>query len=334
MFKFYKLLFFNSMMLGTMIAVSSYSWMSMWIGLEINLLSIIPLMNNNNSISSESSIKYFLSQTMASMVLLFSIICILFTNEIINNTLSSNLFMMMNASFYMKMGAAPLHFWFPEIMEGLSWMNNLLLMTWQKIAPMVLVFYNMKINFMLIIIVMSTIIGSIMGLNQVSLRKIMAYSSINHISWMLASMFNSLYIWLNYFLIYSIISINLIMIFNKFNIFVLKQLINSLNNKNLVKFFFIFNFLSLGGIPPLLGFYPKWITINNLINNNYYTITFLMIIFTLITLFFYLRVTFSVILFNNNEIKWISPNSSIWMISSTNFFSLILMAGLILNFMY
>nr|AXS65511.1 NADH dehydrogenase subunit 2 [Cucujoidea sp. 44 KM-2017] len=333
MFKFYKLLFFTTMIMGTTLAVSSYSWMSMWIGLEINLLSIIPLMNNNNSMSSESSIKYFLSQAMASMILLFSLILIMNINEIMNNFMLSNMFMMMNASFFMKMGAAPLHFWFPEIMEGLSWMNNLILMTWQKIAPMILVYYNMKINFMIMIIIFSTIVGSIMGLNQISMRKIMAYSSINHISWMLASLLNSLHIWTHYFLIYSIITVNLIMIFNKFNIFMLKQLLSSLNSKNLVKLFFIMNFMSLGGLPPFLGFYPKWITINNLLNNNFYLITMLMILFTLITLYFYLRVTFSVILFNNSENLNLFHSSS-WAIILLNFMALILMMGYILNFMY
>nr|YP_009441643.1 NADH dehydrogenase subunit 2 [Monotoma quadricollis]AOY39162.1 NADH dehydrogenase subunit 2 [Monotoma quadricollis] len=335
MFKFYKLLFFNSMILGTLISISSYSWFSMWMGLEINLLSIIPIFNNKNSFSSESSIKYFITQAMASMTLLLSIIMLMNLNKFFPSNLFNTFIILMNSAFFLKMGAAPFHFWFPEIMDGLNWMNNLILMTWQKIAPMILLFYNFNMNFLIFIILMSTIIGSIIGLNQTSIRKIMAYSSINHISWLLSSMFFSMEIWLMYFLIYCFITMNLVILFNKFNIFFIKQIISNLNSNKTLKMFFLLNFLSLGGLPPFLGFYPKWLVINNFINKNTFIIPIILIIFTLVTLYFYIRIIFSSLLFNSSEfLKFNFTSKNNFFFSLMNFISIFALMIMILSMSY
>nr|YP_002265562.1 NADH dehydrogenase subunit 2 [Priasilpha obscura]ACF35108.1 NADH dehydrogenase subunit 2 [Priasilpha obscura] len=336
MLNFYKILFINSMILGTMMTISSYSWLSMWMGLEINLLSLIPLMSNPKSIyPSESALKYFITQTMASTILLFSIILLMNKTEFIPMNSNNSLLMIMNSAILTKMGAAPFHFWFPEVMEGLNWMNCLIILTWQKIAPMIIFMYNIKMTiFLSSIIIISSIISGIMGINQISLRKILTYSSINHIGWMLASMMMFQSIWIIYFLIYSFISMNIIFIFNKLKIFYLNQLFNKMNNKKLIKFFFMMNFLSLGGLPPFLGFLPKWLTINNLVINNFYMISLVLIILTLMTLFFYLRITFSTMILysSENTLNQIKINKfMIYFFNSINLFGL-LTCTLMFNF--
>nr|QNG56314.1 NADH dehydrogenase subunit 2 [Palaestes scutellaris] len=325
MIKFYKIIFFNGIMIGTLISISSYSWFSMWMGLEINLLSLIPLLNNKKSIfPSEAAMKYFITQALASVILLFSIILIM--NKLENYFNMNFLFMMLNSSLLTKMGAAPFHFWFPEVMEGISWMNCLIILTWQKIAPMIILMYNINlIKFFSSIILISAIIGSIMGLNQISLRKIFAFSSISHIGWMIASMMYNQSIWFIYFISYSFINLNLIVIFMMINIFYLKQLFNSLNKNKLIKFFFMLNFFSIMGMPPFLGFLPKWLTINNLIYNNLIFLSLFLILFTLISLYFYLRITFSTLILNNSEnLNKLSKNSFIiYFINSINLLSLV-----------
>nr|YP_010166764.1 NADH dehydrogenase subunit 2 [Scarodytes malickyi]QRV62868.1 NADH dehydrogenase subunit 2 [Scarodytes malickyi] len=307
MFFIYKLVFVTTLFMGTLITISSYSWLGAWMGLEINLLSFIPLISmKNNSFSSEASIKYFLIQALASSIFLFSVIMLISKSKMINELFIVNkiLFMIMNSTILLKLGAAPFHFWFPEIIEGMNWLNSLILMTWQKIAPMVILSYTIKNSmFILMIIVMSTFIGSIGGLNQTSLRKILAYSSINHMGWMLSSFLMNEIMWIMYFTIYSFMSISIVLIFNSFNIFLLKQLFMMINKNYLIKFFIILNLLSLGGLPPFLGFFPKWIIIQNLSMNNFFIIMF-MIMMTLITLFFYLRICYSSILITNNEINY------------------------------
>nr|YP_010166673.1 NADH dehydrogenase subunit 2 [Mystonectes coelamboides]QRV62764.1 NADH dehydrogenase subunit 2 [Mystonectes coelamboides] len=321
MFLIYKLIFISTLFMGTMITISSYSWLGAWMGLEINLLSFIPLMKSkNNSYSSETSMKYFLVQALASSIFLFSMILIISKSKMINELylFNNSMFMILNSAILLKLGAAPFHFWFPEIMEGMNWTNSLILMTWQKIAPMILLSYTIKSNeFISIIIIISTLIGSIGGLNQISLRKLMAYSSINHIGWMLSTFLINDMLWIIYFSIYSFMSLSIIQIFNKFNLFMLKQVFNMMNSKYLIKFFLITNLLSLGGLPPFLGFFPKWIIIQNLSLNNFLMITF-MIMMTLITLFFYLRIAYSSIMISNNE------NNFLFMMNKTNFSNMLI----------
>nr|YP_009701194.1 NADH dehydrogenase subunit 2 [Idgia oculata]QEQ14400.1 NADH dehydrogenase subunit 2 [Idgia oculata] len=301
--KFYKLVFFNTLIMGTLISISSSSWLGMWMGLEINLISMIPLLTNKNSYSSEAAIKYFITQALASMIILMIIIMVSLYFSL-NILYIKSYLMILNSALLTKMGAAPFHFWFPEVMEGLNWMSSLLMLTWQKIAPMILLMYNSQINnYFMIIIILSMLISGILGFNQISLRKILAYSSINHIGWMLPAILLSWSIWLIYFSIYFLITLNILIFFNYFNIFYIKQLIPIINFNFTLKIFFLSNFLSLGGLPPFLGFLPKWFLINELVKNNFYFLSMLMILLTLLTLFYYIRITLSALMLNfNNKI--------------------------------
>nr|QXG82659.1 NADH dehydrogenase subunit 2 [Curculionidae sp. BMNH 1042554] len=295
MMKLFKILFINTMIIGTLISISSYSWLSTWIGLEINLLSFIPLFKNNkNKFSTEAAIKYFIAQTMGSSMLLFSISNMLLMKNI--TTYEYSLFnLMISSTLLLKTGAAPFHFWFPEVSSGLNWNNFFMLLTWQKIGPMILLMYQIKTIelFFTMIIILSSMISGLQGLNQTCMRKILTYSSINHISWMISSMLMSLNIFYYYFLMYTLINMSIIMILKKFNILFLNQLNQIFSYNKKIKFLFMMNFLSLGGLPPFLGFLPKWLTINCMIENYQFTVATIMIIFSLITLYFYLRITFS-----------------------------------------
>nr|AXS66561.1 NADH dehydrogenase subunit 2 [Tenebrionoidea sp. 9 KM-2017] len=335
MSKLYKIIFFSTMLMGTIVSISSYSWMSMWMGLEINLLSIIPLFSSSKNIySSESSLKYFITQAMASLVLLFSIIMMLSSTEFITEKLNLTFSMMMNSALLTKIGAAPFHFWFPEVIEGLNWINSMILLTWQKIAPMVLMMNNLPSeDFLFCIIIMSLMISTMMGINQVSLRKILAFSSINHIAWMIAAMMISCSNWLVYFIIYSIININIIMIFMMTNSYFIKQIMMSLNLNKPLKLILMLNFFSLGGLPPFIGFLPKWLTINWLITNNFFMITFLLIVFTLIMLYIYTRLMFSILVFSFSESMVYSNQikNKTFLIMSAFFLSSLILCTLMFN---
>nr|AEZ35037.1 NADH dehydrogenase subunit 2 [Amiota subsinuata] len=301
-----KILFFMVLMTGTMITVSSNSWLGAWMGLEINLLSFIPLMSDNsNLMSTESSLKYFLTQALASTVLLFSIILLMLKNNMFIEYNFIYIQMIMLSSLLMKSGAAPFHFWFPNLMEGLTWMNALILMTWQKIAPLMLIsYFNIK-ELMMISIIMSVIIGALGGLNQTSLRKLMAFSSINHLGWMLSALNISELVWLLYFSFYAFLSMILSFMFNIFKSYHLNQLFSLYFNSKTLKFTLFMNFLSLGGLPPFLGFLPKWIVIQQLSFNNQMMLLVILMISTLITLFFYLRICYSAFMLNYYENNWL-----------------------------
>nr|YP_010026145.1 NADH dehydrogenase subunit 2 [Ctenoplusia albostriata]QOQ36993.1 NADH dehydrogenase subunit 2 [Ctenoplusia albostriata] len=324
-----KMFFLFVLFFSTLISISSNSWFGCWIGLEINLLSFIPLISNSsNLLSTEASLKYFLVQSIASINFLFTILIklILMKNFEMNYFIS----MMMNSSMMMKMGAAPFHFWFPNIVEGLSWFNNFILMTWQKITPMILLSYYFNKNFIIIIIILNIIIGAIGGLNQTSLRKIMAFSSINNLGWMLTSIMISENLWMFYLMLYSFLISIMCFLFNILNMFFINQLF--INNMNFfIKINLLINFLSLGGLPPFIGFFPKWIIINFLINNNMYLLTFIFILMSLIMLFFYIRIIYSSFMFNYLKMKWFKIFIKNSYFSMINFFSFISLSGMIFS---
>nr|AOY36190.1 NADH dehydrogenase subunit 2 [Conogethes punctiferalis] len=324
-----KMFFLFILFFSTLISISSNSWFGCWIGLEINLLSFIPLINNsNNLLSSEASLKYFLVQSIASINLLFCIILklIFMKNFEMNNFLS----IMINSSLLMKMGSAPFHFWFPNIVEGLSWFNNLILMTWQKISPIILLSYFMNKNFLIIIVILNSIIGAVGGFNQISLRKLMAFSSINNLGWMISSMMISENLWMFYFFLYSFLISIMCLLFYYLNMFFINQLFFC-NINFMIKLFLLINFLSIGGLPPFIGFFPKWIIINFLLQNNFYFLTFILIMMSLILLFFYIRILYSSFMFNYLKLKWMKILFKNKMMYFINFFSFISISGMILS---
>nr|QBF01257.1 NADH dehydrogenase subunit 2 [Parastegana sp. 1905 JL-2019] len=331
-----KILFVMIMILGTMITVTSNSWLGTWMGLEINLLSFIPLMSdNNNLMSTESALKYFLTQALASTVLLFSIILLMLKNNINIEINTYYISMILMSSLLLKSGAAPFHFWFPNMIEGLTWMNSLLLMTWQKIAPLMLISYlNIK-TLLMMSIIFSVIIGALGGMNQTSLRKLMAFSSINHLGWMLATLNISESIWMIYFFFYSFLSFTLILMFNIFKIFHINQIFSIFFGSKILKFILLMNFMSLGGLPPFLGFLPKWLVIQQLSFNSQFLMVVILTISTLITLFFYLRICYSAFMLNYYENNWVLNtqinNSKMYIYLLLSFFSImgLLMISLI-----
>lgn len=301
-----KLIFLSSIILGTLISISSNSWLGVWIGLEINLLSFIPLMiNTNNLISTEASLKYFLTQAFASSILLFSIILFI---TLYNFNFQINQFNFYNLIIFIplliKRGVAPFHFWFPNVIEGINWISALILITWQKIAPLLIISYLTIFNYFYLFIILSAIIGALGGLNQTSIRKIIAFSSINHLGWILTAIIFNENLWIIYFFIYSFISLSLTLIFNHFKLFFINQIFNIFYNSIILKFFILTSFLSLAGLPPFLGFLPKWLVIQSLITINQYFLTILLIFSSLITIYFYLRICYSAFILNYTESSW------------------------------
>nr|YP_010254863.1 NADH dehydrogenase subunit 2 [Amphinemura claviloba]QUA05802.1 NADH dehydrogenase subunit 2 [Amphinemura claviloba] len=323
-----KFLFLLTLMGGTLISTSANSWFGAWMGLEINLLSFIPLMTNSkNLFSTEASLKYFLVQALASASLLLTVILgsLIFNPEIPNSSTLTIMNTLISGALLLKMGAAPFHFWFPGVMEGLNWTNGLMLLTWQKIAPLMLISYSFKMDaFFSFIIVLSVLIGSLGGFNQTSIRKILAYSSINHLGWLLAAMATGESIWTMYFLTYTFLSFAIIFMLQTFKLSHINQIYSLSTINPINKFAFFVTLLSLGGLPPFLGFMPKWVVIQNMVTlGNTFIIT-LMVVTTLITLFYYLRTTFGAFMLTYSETLWNTPATLSGGLYSTSLFLAIL----------
>uniref|UniRef100_UPI00315CFCE9 NADH dehydrogenase subunit 2 n=1 Tax=Vanessula milca TaxID=311138 RepID=UPI00315CFCE9 len=324
-----KMFFLFIVFFSTLISISSNSWLGCWIGLEINLLSFIPLMSNpNNMMNSEASLKYFLTQSIASINFLFFILLnlIMMKNFMLNNILS----ILINSSLLMKMGSAPFHFWFPNIMEGLSWLNCFILMTWQKISPMILLSYYLNLKFLFLMMIFNVMISTISSFNSLSLRKLMAFSSINNLSWLLMALMISENLWMIYFMMYSLFISIMCFLFYITNIFYINQMFN-LNMNFMIKLSILINFMSLGGLPPFLGFFPKWLIINYLLSNNLFIICFIFMITSLIMLFIYIRIIYSSFMFFCLKLKWSKTFMKNNFMILINIFSTISLLGMIIS---
>lgn len=290
---------------GTIITISSSSLFGIWIGLEINLISFIPIIINleNNKKRSESAIKYFLIQAIASAIIIFrSLYFYFFNGYIFSNTPN----VIITLALCIKLGIAPFHFWFPEVLEGLNWINSLLILTWQKISPLVILSLFFYSNVLIILSLISAIVGAISGINQTSIRKILAFSSISHLGWISRIIYFNSSLWLDYFIIYRFTSLILCLSFWIYNLNYFSQL-TLMQNLN-EKFIIFINLLSLGGLPPLLGFLPKWIAI--IIIRSNFPILIVLIFSRLITLYFYTRLCFRTFTLYLQSIIWFKKRKS------------------------
>lgn len=284
----------------SIVSISSSNWLGAWIGLEVNILSFIPLITNNkNILSNESALKYFLIQAIASCSFLTFSILNTFYTSIFSNILIPNLVnILLTIALSLKLGAAPFQSWFVIVIEGLTWLKCLILMTWQKLAPIFIIFYITNYKILMPFCVFSLLIGSLGGLNQTSLKKIMAYSSVNHLGWILRSMILNKFLLLFYFSIYFLLNLFTLENFIKINF----TSFNQVFSKNSIHF--PVRLLSLRGLPPFLGFLPKWLIINNLIIININILCFIIIITALITTFFYIRLIYNSIIISNTTEKF------------------------------
>nr|WNL54342.1 NADH dehydrogenase subunit 2 [Amitermes messinae] len=301
-----KVLLLITLVSGMLVSVSSNSWLGAWMGLEINLMSFIPLMSNvKNMYNTEASLKYFIVQVLASATLLFMVVMKTLTEGLFTFEESMYTPMIICTPLLLKSGAAPFHWWFPGVMEGLSWENCALLMTVQKAAPLMLLSYLIDINaFTLSIIMTSTIVGAIGGLNQTSMRKILTYSSINHTGWMLIALTTSENLWMVYFMIYSTLTLTVVSAIKLSGMSFINQTMMTNQETKLMKFMMFTSLLSLGGLPPFLGFLPKWIIIQAMIANNMAPLATIVVVTSLITLYYYLKISYSSFMILSTETKW------------------------------
>jgi len=301
-----KVLLLITLVGGILVSVSSNSWLGAWIGLEINLISFIPLMSNvKNMYNTEASLRYFIVQVLASATLLFIVVIKTLTEDLFSFDRNPYAPVVISTPLLLKSGAAPFHWWFPGVIEGLRWENCALLITVQKAAPLILISYLIEINaFTLTIILISTIVGSIGGLNQTSIRKILTYSSINHTGWILIALTTSENMWIIYFIIYSILALTVVSAIKLSGVSFINQTIITNRDTTTIKFIIYTSLLSLGGLPPFLGFLPKWIVIQAIITNNLAPLATIVVVTSLITLYYYLKISYSRFIILSAEPKW------------------------------
>nr|ABW04415.1 NADH dehydrogenase subunit 2 [Crotaphytus collaris] len=289
----------SSLATGTIITLSSYHWLLAWIGLEINTLAIIPIISKqHHPRSTEAATKYFLTQAAASALILFSSTINAWemgTWNILSMT-NSQANILLTMALAMKLGLAPAHFWLPEVLQGSTMKTALIISTWQKLAPTALMFLtinNLSPKILLTMGLLSTTIGGWGGLNQTQLRKIMAYSSIAHLGWIvtIAPMMTNIMI-LN-LMIYITMTTSMFLALITTQSKTIQDTTTSWTSSPTITITTMLTLLSLGGLPPLSGFLPKWLILEELTTQNLTPMATLLAMTSLLSLFFYLRLTYT-----------------------------------------
>nr|UNY85915.1 NADH dehydrogenase subunit 2 [Emoia atrocostata] len=327
-------LMLTSLATGTVITMTSTHWLMAWIGLELNTLSIIPIITkHHHPRSTEATTKYFLTQAAASAMLLFSST----TNAWYTGTWDLSQFtsqpacIMLTMALSMKLGLAPLHFWLPEVLQGTSLSTALIITTWQKLAPLTLMFLthsSLNPSILIFMGLLSTMVGGWGGLNQTQMRKIMAFSSVAHLGWMTAAMALNPNLALLNLLLYLLMTTTTFMMLMQTSSKTIKDLTtaSALSPPTLALMMILM--MSLGGLPPLTGFMPKWLILQELTHFNFPTTALVLAMSALLSLFFYLRLSYVSILTafpptTTSSHKWrlqpklLTPPMSLMLLTST-----------------
>nr|AIM45295.1 NADH dehydrogenase subunit 2 [Hylophilus decurtatus] len=293
-----KLIFVFSLLLGTTLTISSNHWIMAWAGLEINTLSILPLISKSHHPRAiEAATKYFLVQAAASTLVLFSGM----TNawhtgqwDITQLTHPMSC-MILTAALSMKLGLVPFHFWFPEVLQGSPLTTGLILSTVMKLPPIALLFmtsHSLNPTLLTTMAIMSVALGGWMGLNQTQIRKIMAFSSISHLGWMsIIIIYNPKLTLLNFYL-YALMTTTVFLTFNSIKTLKLSTLMTTWAKTPSLSMMLLLVLMSLAGLPPLTGFLPKWLIIQELTKQHMAPAATVISMLSLLGLFFYLRLAY------------------------------------------
>nr|AJB44530.1 NADH dehydrogenase subunit 2 [Percina phoxocephala] len=287
--------------LGTTIMFASSHWLLAWMGLEMNTLAIIPLMaQHHHPRAVEATTKYFLTQATAAAMLLFaSTTNAWLTGQWDIQQMSHPLPMtLITLALALKIGLAPVHSWLPEVLQGLDLTTGLILSTWQKLAPFALLLQIQPANSAILIAfgLASTLVGGWGGLNQTQLRKILAYSSIAHLGWMILVLQFSPSLTLLTLLTYFVMTISTFLVFKLSKSTNINMLATSWAKAPALTALTPLVLLSLGGLPPLTGFMPKWLILQELAKQDLAPTATLAAMTALLSLYFYLRVSYAMTL--------------------------------------
>nr|ABB01067.1 NADH dehydrogenase subunit 2 [Sitta europaea] len=293
-----KLIFATSLLMGTTITISSNHWILAWTGLEINTLAILPLISKSHHPRAiEAATKYFLVQATASALVLFSSM----TNawhtgqwDITQLTHPTSC-LILTSAIAMKLGLAPFHFWFPEVLQGSPLTTGLLLSTAMKFPPITLLYMtsqSLNPTLLTTMAILSTALGGWMGLNQTQTRKILAFSSISHLGWMAIIITYSPKLALLNFYLYTLMTAAAFLTLNSMKVLKLSTLMTSWSKTPTLSAMLLLTLLSLAGLPPLTGFLPKWLIIEELTKQEMAPTATIISLLSLLSLFFYLRLAY------------------------------------------
>ncbi len=329
--EFYALALFS--LLGQMIMISANSLLSMYLGLELMSLSLYALvaLRRDDAKATEAAMKYFVLGALASGFLLYGISMLygatgsLELNEvfraIVSGAVDRNVLVFgivfVVAGLAFKLGAVPFHMWVPDVYQGAPTPMTLLIGGAPKLAAFAMTFrllveglLPLAIDWqqmLMVLAVMSIVIGNVTAIAQTNIKRMLAYSTISHMGFMLLGMLSgfvdgNLYQAVNAYsssLFYSITYV--LSTLGTFGVILLMAR-SGFEAENLEDFkglnkrspwfaaVMLVLMFSLAGIPPMVGFFAKLSVLQAVIGTGQIWLAVVAVVFSLVGAFYYLRV--------------------------------------------
>ncbi|OGT21107.1 MAG: NADH-quinone oxidoreductase subunit N, partial [Gammaproteobacteria bacterium RBG_16_57_12] len=322
--EFYVLALFG--VLGMMVMVSAYSLLTIYLGLELLSLSLYAMvaLNRDSSVSSEAAMKYFILGALASGLLLYgmsmiygvtgSLNIVTIAQVLGNLKMLDNIVLIFGLVFIIialafKLGAAPFHMWMPDVYHGAPTPVTLYIATAPKIAAFAMLIRLLVEGLgdlvahwqgmLIVLAVLSMGVGNIIAIAQTNIKRMLAYSTISHVGFLLlgvlsgtnygfsASMF--------YVISYAIMSLGgfgMILLLSRAG-FESDRLedFKGLNERSpWYAFMMLILMVSMAGVPPTLGFYAKLSALKAVVNADMVWLAVVAVIFSIIGAFYYLRI--------------------------------------------
>ena len=317
-YRYEFLLFVLFATLGSFILISSNNFLTAFIGIELQSLSLylMAAFNTKNLESNEAGIKYFSLGALSSGFLLFGISMVYFDNssiqfseiEHVSHFTEIGLALILIALFF-KVSAAPFHIWTPDVYQGSPTISVLFFATLPKFASLIFLFrfflemdissYPSLLFIFKTVCILSLLIGAYGAITQTVIKRLLAFSSINHIGFILLSILSFKFLSQGIFFFYL-----LIYLVTNFGVFsVLLTLRNSSGELKLISdlsglkthnkskaIALLVLFFSLAGIPPFAGFFAKFFILTASMNEGLIYLSLIAVLSSVIAAFYYLRV--------------------------------------------
>jgi NADH:ubiquinone oxidoreductase subunit 2 (subunit N) len=283
------------LLVGTLFVLRSSSWFVVWLGLEINMMGFIPYVGGRDGLVLGSIFKYFLVQVVGSIGLfflgLFGRFYWGYWSFLYDGVFGGGVLLFV---IILKMGMRPFHNWFISVSERVDWIRLVILITWQRLGPLGVVRVGgVRVELVVVCGLISVLVGSFGGLNELNLRRLIAYSSISHLGWLFFVFVFSSWVGLFYFFVYRLIVLGVIFYLFSSNFLFIGHFYLGFGLNLMMVGGFCLRLFSLGGLPPMLGFYCKWLGILSILSWGFYWLVVCFVFFGLVTLYFYVRVGYA-----------------------------------------
>jgi NADH-quinone oxidoreductase subunit N len=332
--------------LGMMVMVSGYSLLTLYLGLEILSLSLYTLIAiaRERAGAVEAALKYFVLGAIASGLLLYGMSMIygisgsLNINEIASFASSANLasretlilnfglvFLVIGIAF--KLGAVPFHMWVPDVYQGAPTSVTLFLSTVPKIAAVAMLvrilvdglgaMHAYWSDLFMILAVLSIALGSVVALMQTNIKRMLAYSTISHVGFIMlgfvtgvVSGYGAAVFYILVYILMSLAAFGMIILLNKkgFEADQISDFRGLSKHSPWFALMMLVTMLSMAGVPPFIGFYSKFFILQQVISAGFVTVAVVAVVFAVISAYYYLQIIKSMYFEDSDqEISIVAP---------------------------